>query len=69
MAKKVPRISTTEAEHHVMAEDPQSKRKLNKSAGELKKLKVPELIQPLGELTGQKISLTKKARKHDRWPL
>ena len=70
-AKKVPRISMVEQQEDevpqtpsVPAEHPQ-KKTLAQSANELKKLKIPDLVKLLEDLTEHQLSVPKKPRKPD----
>lgn len=57
---KMPQVPTTSA-----AEQCQQKKSIPQSASELKKLKIPELLQLFAHLTGQQLGLAKKPRKPD----
>lgn len=64
----MPLISTVrrvEDEVYSANEHPQQKRTISQSASDLKRLKIPELVQLLASLTGQQPTLSNKPRKPD----
>lgn len=66
-AEKVPRISAVEV--HQMTHEAQNtviqRKRIPQSATELRKLRIPELVQLLSDLTGCEQSLPMKPRKPD----